>query len=330
MHSSWNAVFRAENFEYSGTLPVSAIGTSVFGVDKTTGDQLLCRIFPLSVLKDYGWTLDYFTQFCEKISSLESPFIVPYKKFAKDSANLYAFRAYINGDPIQKLAVEGHGSKTSQNILFAMWKVIVRTIVHLHQNEIFPVFLKASSLFIVGDSRVVITDLYPVPRMSAGFGRDTMYMAALAPEVFSGGKLTKRSDTWTLGVLLVFMMTGRMPWNTKNKFSMVRQINLGEFEVFEIPEGIKGIIERTIAIDPERRTECERLLNAVPVKQHVRKAGKSRTPILVSQLVGLGKKLPSDDFPTAPNRTGGEEHVRVSLRRFSSLKTPPTFDQFFL
>ena len=333
MTRSAQAVFEAEDFEVVETIPMSSIGTSYVGINRTTGVPLLCRVFPVSALKDYGWSFEYFAQFCEKVKALNSPFIVPYDRILKDSSKVYAFRAYISGEPVQKIAVEGNGSKTSQNVLFAMWKVIVRTIVHLHQNDVFPIFLKISSVFIVADSRVVITDLYPVPRMSACFGRDTMFMACLAPEVFNGGQVGKKSDTWMLGVLLVFLMTGRMPWNMKNKFSMVRQINLREFEVFEIPEGIKGIIDRTIVVDPERRTDCERLLNAVPVKTQNRMAmgGKSRTPVIVSQLVGLAKKLPVDDLKSARGANPDAPITPVntkSLRRFSSVKTPPTFNQF--
>lgn len=310
------SVLLAENFEVRSCFCHSTIGHTFIGVDTSTGEPLVCRVFPSSTFHDNGWTFDEFKLFCEKIRELKSPFIIPYRKIFRDSHHIYAIRSYIAGDSIHSRADRGFISKTAQNILFAMWKVIVRTVCHLHQHDIFPVFLKPTNIFLIDNNSVLITDLYPVPRVNAGFAKDTLYMACLAPEVFSGGKVGTYTDVWALGVLLIYMMVGRMPWNMKNKFSVVRQINIREFEIFQIPDGIQRIIDHTVVVDPEKRAPCAKLLKVSPVSTTIKRpkiVGTSRTPVAVSDLAGLAQKL----------MVNNKKSMR--LRRVSSCKTPPTF-----
>ena len=92
-------------------------------------------------------------------------------------------------------------------------------------------------------------------------------MAFLAPEFFSDTKIaiTASADTWSLGVLLAFLATGTIPFNTKNIFTMVNQIKNADFQIeTKIPDGLQKIIKSMAVVDPKKRKSLEEVINIKP------------------------------------------------------------------
>ncbi|OHT08247.1 hypothetical protein TRFO_23240 [Tritrichomonas foetus] len=115
----------------------------------------------------------------------------------------------------------------------------------------------------------VITDLIvPPPNIHLSLtGRDITSIGLLAPEFFNQKPLSKASDVWSLGILLFYMMTNFLPWDTKNKFSMVKDILSCLFDSSKaIPKEISKIIDVTVVVDAAKRIEAKGLLMMKPRK----------------------------------------------------------------
>jgi serine/threonine protein kinase len=73
-----------------------------------------------------------------------------------------------------------------------------------------------------------------------------------APEVIAGGPYDgRKADVWSLGVLLFTMVTGLLPWSSRNQVELFRQIRE---EVIEIPTTVSPALQELLRRMLERNT----------------------------------------------------------------------------
>jgi serine/threonine protein kinase len=85
------------------------------------------------------------------------------------------------------------------------------------------------------------------------------------PERLNSGRLDAQSDLWAVGVILYLMVSGYPPWSGQDPEELERRIRRGEPPV-PLPEGVspglKKILYRALAADPERRYPTAAALRA--------------------------------------------------------------------
>jgi eukaryotic-like serine/threonine-protein kinase len=85
------------------------------------------------------------------------------------------------------------------------------------------------------------------------------------PERLNSGRLDAQSDLWAVGVILYLMVSGYPPWSGQDPEELERRIRRGEPPV-PLPEGVspglKKILYRALAFDPERRYPTAAALRA--------------------------------------------------------------------
>ena len=254
-------------YEIVRPLPNGMVGRSYVVVNTETNKQAVCKIMSHQEMSDHQWEPATFKLFSRKLQSLNSPFFTPYFQVTEYKGSLYAFRDFITGENLEQHLKAKVADELDCNLQFALWKMIVRTVAHLHKNGVNLVGLRVRNIFITGDGSVTITDIYPMSsRLHFQMGVDTMSLGLLAPEIFSGDKVTPAADVWSLGVLLILMLTGKLPWKTENKFSMVKNIRSGVMDHRLIPTGAFGVISKALVIDPARRIGILSLLDRQPSK----------------------------------------------------------------
>lgn len=76
------------------------------------------------------------------------------------------------------------------------------------------------------------------------------------PERLNSGRLDAQSDLWAVGVILYLMVSGYPPWSGQDPEELERRIRHGD-PPLPLPEGVspglKKILYRALAADPERR-----------------------------------------------------------------------------
>lgn len=83
----------------------------------------------------------------------------------------------------------------------------------------------------------------------------------MAPELYSHARVTPKSDVWSLGVTLYFMLYGENPWpNVKEDDWHKRLLTSVTFpEEKKVPEKLKMAIARMLIYDPEVRVSTKEL-----------------------------------------------------------------------
>jgi serine/threonine protein kinase len=76
------------------------------------------------------------------------------------------------------------------------------------------------------------------------------------PERLNSGRLDAQSDLWAVGVILYLMVSGYPPWSAQEPEELERRIRQGEPPVplpEEVSPGLKKLLYRALAFEPERR-----------------------------------------------------------------------------
>ncbi len=80
--------------------------------------------------------------------------------------------------------------------------------------------------------------------------------AYLSPEQVKGGRLDKRSDLFSFGVLLQEMLTGSRPFQEEGVMQLLMEISRGDPAPLQrgaFPEALRSIVERCLQRDPDLR-----------------------------------------------------------------------------
>ncbi|PRQ02552.1 Serine/threonine-protein kinase PknL [Enhygromyxa salina] len=130
-----------------------------------------------------------------------------------------------------------------------------------HEAGVIHRDLKPSNIMIEASGRVVITD-FGIARTSEAEGQSQTggvlgTPAYMAPEQVEGKPVDPRTDVYALALILVEMLTGKLPFSGGNVFAVaMARLNpeLPELRASgRIPEPLIGPIERALCRDPEGR-----------------------------------------------------------------------------
>ncbi|OHT06672.1 hypothetical protein TRFO_25204 [Tritrichomonas foetus] len=402
--------------------PQGSHGVSTFlAEDDRNGEQVVVKIRPKLSFPNEEACIN-FLKYQTEIQHLKSPFIVAYDEIIPNDNSIILIRKYVNGTPLSSLRPDEINS-IDKNILFALWKIVVRSIAHLHINKISPTFLKLSNIFIThginnnnvckhpvatnnsadnvqnsplargtnhfsgtnidnfvkshgenslhnkssnggmmnassaqdinigsflsscssnsstdsyqsnnikktqeaqknqNNGNFVIENVRPAAIRNSGSYSHSMgliltdlenpppnlylvhthyeaYNIGLAsPELFDQGKSnsenkpSESSDVWSLGVLLLYMMTGSFPWSTRNRYQLVQSITSCKFDpAMKVPHEIRTIIKRTVNLDASTRATARQLIAIAPEKPRA-KANLNKRVVAQPSLTKHGQPL---------------------------------------
>lgn len=87
--------------------------------------------------------------------------------------------------------------------------------------------------------------------------------AFMSPEHAESGRVTSRSDVFSLGAVLAFACTGRSPFAGSSAPQSLYNIVYGEADLGSVPERLRPIVESCLAKDPVHRPTPDQILESV-------------------------------------------------------------------
>lgn len=250
-------------YSYVGDLPNGFLGRSIIVGKDSTQEKFVCKIVDHARIGSPE-LVDEFISYVNRVKEAKTQFILPFTEIHNQNQQLFMIRPFVEMFPLPEHVAE---EDPEPNQLFIYWKLLVRVVKHLHSVGLAPNFVKPSNVF-VANGQILVTDLYPpLHDVSMCFKQcDPFEVSLLAPEYFTGSPAPcAKSDIWSLGVLLFYLITGDSPFNLRNMFSMIQQITKGRDGFSKpVPSSIEKIIAVTCVCDPEKRTTCEWLEEQKP------------------------------------------------------------------
>jgi hypothetical protein len=189
--------------------------------------------------------------------SLDHPNIAPvYEVGETEDGRLFIAMAFCEGESLTERLARGpvpaqEAARIARQIADALSAAHRRGIVHRD--------IKPGNVMISPDGWVRLVDfgIALVSGRDAGSAVSAGTLGYMSPEQAAGGALDRRTDVWSLGVLLFEALTGRPPLRAgptpdegANRAELAESI---QHLRTHVPESLVGIVQRCLAVDPADR-----------------------------------------------------------------------------
>lgn len=175
---------------------------------------------------------------------------------------------YIVGEDVEtRISINPDKKLTTREVCHIL-RGVCRALFHMHELAVVHRSIEPSHIMIDNyDNRVVLLGLGAAERF-VDTGKKWEFFdspAYASPEYLNDLPLDGRSDIFSLGIVMVQMLTGRHPFLVEDNLEETRENILNSRmlpEVTnEIPQEYQSIVERMLAVDlADRYSNCEEIL----------------------------------------------------------------------
>lgn len=227
-------------------------------------DMILERDVAMKVLRfDFSNDDEFIKRFrreAQSATSLAHPNVVSIYDVGEEDNIYYIVMEYVEGQTLKQYIQQFapvHPRK-AVNIM----EQIVSGIQHAHDNQIIHRDIKPHNILIDHNGNVKVTDFGIAMALSSTTITQTNSVLGsvhyLSPEQARGGLANKKSDIYSLGIVLFEMLTGRLPFDGESAISIALKHLQSETPSAkrwnpDIPQSLENIILKATAKDPFHR-----------------------------------------------------------------------------
>jgi mitogen-activated protein kinase kinase kinase len=226
----------------------------------------------------------------ELLKDLQHENIVQYLYSSLDDEYLNIFLEYVPGGSVTAL-LRNYGA-FEEPLVKNFVRQILQGLDYLHERNIIHRDIKGANILVDNKGGIKISDFGISKKVEDGMGAgNRMHRPSLqgsvfwmAPEVVKQSGHTRKADIWSVGCLVVEMLTGEHPWATLTQMQAIFKI--GSSAKPAIPSDIstdaQDFLQRTFELDQEARPSAAELLQHAWIgkKPAVGKKGQAPTTMV--------------------------------------------------
>ena len=216
-----------------------------------------------------------FSREARAVARLSHPGIVEIYDYAGDgAADSYLVTEFVRGRTLRVFAAEvGFGFPELGALV---GRALVDALVHAHSAGVIHRDLKPENVLVhEGDRPAVKLADFGIARILASDERMTLTGALvgsphhMAPEIIEGREADARSDLFSLGTILYWLATGKLPFAAPNPTAILRRVLEADFEDPRaadprVPDALADLVVRCLSLEPEKRPA-----SAAEVRDHL-------------------------------------------------------------
>ncbi|MGE7185153.1 Stk1 family PASTA domain-containing Ser/Thr kinase [Peribacillus sp. NPDC006672] len=229
-------------------------------------DMILDRDVALKILRmDFNNDEEFIKRFnreAQSATSLAHPNIVSIYDVGEEDSIYYIVMEYVDGFTLKQYIQKYYPIPVDKAL--DIMKQITAAISHAHHNGIIHRDIKPQNILIDKEGTVKITDFGIALALSATNITQTNAVLGsvhyLSPEQARGGMANKKSDIYSLGIVMFELLTGRLPFSGESAVSIALKHLQSETPSpkrwnSEIPQSVENIILKATAKDSYYRYE---------------------------------------------------------------------------
>lgn len=267
---------------------LSKIGEGGMGIVYKVEDRLIRNSDPLALKLI---SLDKLVD-SEMINFFKHEFLLLTELKHPNLAKVYDFGAYesdyfFTSEYIEGVELFEYTEDCSIDILYDLIVQVARALDYIHSHGYIHNDIKPSNIMVTSDAQVKLIDFGIVS--TENFVQENSFMGSInfvSPEKVVGKKVDRRSDLYSLGVTLYYIVTRELPFSGDSTIAVLRKHLAGHAKSprltnKNIPKALEYIIDKLIKKDIEERyqsahqviEDINRLAfkNFIPVSKELRK-----------------------------------------------------------
>lgn len=227
-------------------------------------DMILDRDVAVKMLRlDFANDEEFIRRFrreAQSATSLAHPNIVNIFDVGEENDLYYIVMEFIDGQTLKQYIQQNSPLRVEDSI--GIMRQLTSAISNAHQNHIIHRDIKPHNILVDHDSNVKITDFGIAMALSATSITQTNSVLGsvhyLSPEQARGGMATRKSDIYSLGIVMFELLTGRLPFSGESAVSIALKHLQSETPSVrrwnpDIPQSVENIVLKATAKDPFHR-----------------------------------------------------------------------------
>ena len=249
--------YLADRYEIVEKIGQGGMSDVYRAVDQVLGRDVAVKVLKEEFAEDKNF-VDKFRKEATSAASLEHQNIVNIYDVGSEDGLYYIIMEYVDGITL-KTYIEKKGHLNYKEVISIAIQV-GRGIKCAHDNNIIHRDIKPQNIMITRDGKVKVTD-FGIARAASGNTVSADVMGSvhyISPEQARGGYVDKRTDIYSLGIVMYEMATGKVPYDGDNAVNIALLHIQGEMTppselVPDVPVALERIIQKATMKSPDRR-----------------------------------------------------------------------------
>ncbi|KAH3765495.1 CAMK/CAMKL/BRSK protein kinase [Pelomyxa schiedti] len=240
------------------TLGEGATGRVKLGYHKDNGLKVAIKIVRKGILENVQ-VLHKLEREIASLRILDHPHVLKLYEVFENSSYLFLVTEFAPGGELFDYIVK-RGTMDNGDVL-RLFQMLIDGVDYCHAHCICHRDLKPENLLLDSNFQLKIADFGMATAMKEGSLLSSSCGSPhyACPEVVKGINYDGRAaDTWSCGIILFALATGRLPFDddTNNIRVVLRKVKEGEYHFPPfVPKDIKDLIQKILVIDPEKRID---------------------------------------------------------------------------
>lgn len=223
------------------------------------GQPVAIKVFHTQYHSDPRFAIR-FRNHMRRLAELSHDNLVHILDYGVDQTRYYIIMEWVDGTDLGSYISE-YGLLSPALTAYIARQICVALDV-IHQQGLVHQGIKPQNILLTADGQVKVTDVGLSRLLSeSGLSKTHVMLAGvgyISPEQARGKKLTPQSDIYSLGATIFEMLTGRLPFESNDAWSVVRMHAMDtapspqQFNQ-QVPDGLANIVTRALQKDPELR-----------------------------------------------------------------------------
>lgn len=212
---------------------------------------------------------------------------------------MYIVTEFCSGSTVFSYLQEHYPTGLAEDQARSIFLSLVQAVSFLHQNGILHRDLKLTNVLLTNTLQVRIADFGLATKLEDASIDQEMTMCGtpnyVSPEVIRRDPYGIASDVWSLGCMLVALLTGRPPFQGEQTSETLNLVAQGAYR--PLPRGtgrdVKNLVDCILQVDPRRRLTTHEILTHPFLASSISSHEMDRSPLSDAMFIRPAHKLRS-------------------------------------